>query len=272
MVTRAIKLKLDPTKNQYKLLNEMFWKWASLANRFSQKGASKETLAPKDGTQKIQFNATQLNQIKKDVDDLRGAMEKQGKQKERLLIQIQERLLTISEILRDDSKKEKDPHRPQNFRPFGWRRFHTSAYWSSEASKLTRQVDRVRRTIERIKAGKINFKPKRIGLWSSTYKINFLKKKINISPLKSKSFELDLITEPQQKIIGKEGGKSVANSKKYLDDSIKSLLIFAIKSRLFGLNNKDKPLFENIITPNLVRYHKKGQEQENFKKEVIKKF
>ena len=176
MTTRALKLKLEPTNKQYSLLNEMFWKWASLANRVSQKGASKETLAPKEGTKKIQFNATQLNQVEKDVKDLRGAMDKQRKQKERLIVQTQERLSTIRKMLEDDSKKERDRSRPQNFRPIGWRKFHGIRYWNIEVEKLTRQADRIQKTIQRIEAGKINFKPKRIGLWSGTYKINFLEK------------------------------------------------------------------------------------------------
>ena len=154
MVTRAIKLKLEPTNNQYKLLNEMFWKWASLANRVSQRGASKETLAPKEGIQKAQFNATQLNQIEKDVQDLRGAMDEQRKQKERLIAQVQERLSTIRKMLEDDSKKERDTSRPQNFRPIGWRTFHGFRYWNKEAENLTRQANRIRKTIQRIEAGK----------------------------------------------------------------------------------------------------------------------
>ena len=269
---KALKLKLVPTKKQYKLLDEMFWKWASLANRVSQKGKSKETLSPNDKIQKIQFNATQLNQIEKDVKDLKGAMEEQGKQKRRLLTQIQERLSTFDEILRDDSKREKDPHKPSNFKPVGWRKFHTSKYWAGEVKKLTRQKERIEKTINKIEAGKINFKPKRIGLWAGMYEINFLKKKIKINPFIPKGFYLDLVMEPEQKQIGKNNGKSVIKSREYLNNSIKSLLIFAIHSQFFGLNNSDKYLLGGKITPQLIKYYKKNQDIENFKKEVIERF
>ncbi|PJC44497.1 hypothetical protein CO038_03345 [Candidatus Pacearchaeota archaeon CG_4_9_14_0_2_um_filter_39_13] len=269
---KALKLQLIPTRKQYKILDEMFWKWASLANRVSQKGESKETLAPKKDIQKIQFNATQLNQIEKDIKDLRGAMKEQQKQKERLLLQIQERRSTISEMLNDDNNKERDPHRPLNFRPKGWRKFHTSKHWVGELSKILRQEDRVKKTIERIVAGKISFKPKRIGIWSSNYKINFFKRKISINPLNSKGFELTLMTEPTQDLIGKNGGKSVLNNKRYLDDSIKSLLMFALHSRFFGLNNTDTYLLGGKINPSLVKYYKKNQDMGEFGREIVEKF
>src|SRR3989338_2505345 len=182
MFMKALKLRLEPTKEQYKILDEMFGKWASICNRFNkynyQKNMKeeeiKEKLKPKQGIQKIQFSQTQTNQqAKKDNADLIRAMDELRKQKERELASLEERYDTINKALKNEKYRDIDPLKHTRLRPKGWRNFKTKHHWESELEKLDRQIKNKRKTIEKIEKKKIYFKPKRVGLWSTSFEISF---------------------------------------------------------------------------------------------------
>lgn len=267
---KALKLRLLPSEEQYQILDEMFNKWAAICTRMSYKSVPKESLAPKDSSHGIWFNKTQLNQAETDIKDLKRAMQKQAEQKEQELEKIQDRYTTISEMLRDESKKDRYPGKPSNFRPkeyvisgFLRTKFHTQNYWQKELEKLERARTKREKTIEKINKGNIYFKPKRIGLWPTSFSISFASKKLVIEAFpKSDTFqkpiEIYMVTEPLQPIIGKGQGLSSQKSKDYISRSIKQFITFSIHSRFFGMNDTEKRLMRSKINKNIILYRKKN--------------
>lgn len=244
---KALKLKLAPTDEQYKILDEMFNKWASLCNRYNrytyQKKMNekdiKEMLKPTKDTQIMQFSETQTNQkTKKDNADLIRAMKESKKQKEKELEKLQERRNTINDALIKEECREINPKRPTNIKPKGWFKFHTFNYWKTEVEKLDRQIKMKKKTIEKIEGGKIYFKPKRVGLWSNSFKIGFKSRKLLLKPFaNSNELSVDIITKPIQPHKG-----SSLRSKEFIERGIKDFLIFSLHSNFFGLANDEKPL------------------------------
>lgn len=267
----ALKLKIEPTRKQYKLFDEMFKKWASICNRISSKGKIKETLNPETSDKnQVMFNATQLNQSEKDVNDLRRAMQGLKKQKIVELNELKERRIKIYDAITKEECKERDKQKTSNFRPKNWIKFHTPKHWNNELEKLNKQIKKKQQTIEKINAGKIYFKPKRVGLWSNSFMFNFGDKKLLIRPFENKEIIVTIITEPKQKIIGKKGGKSSQKGRDYMKKSIINFLIFALHSKLFGLNSKDKPLFYYKISENVIKTFKKNDSFDDFYNEITK--
>ena len=204
---KAIKLKLAPSKTQYRILNEMFGKWASICNRYNKYSKTldendiKEKLKPKENLSTIQFSQTQTNQqAKKDnADHIRG-MQKLGEQKKDELRKSEERKLTISDALKNRERREINPQKPSAIRPRGWFKFHTHNYWNKEIERLDRQIKKKQKTIEKIEKGIIYFKPKKISLWSNCFRINFKQNKLLLKP----SINKELII-PERKITEKIG-------------------------------------------------------------------
>src|SRR3990167_5034419 len=120
---KALVLQIKPTKKQYGLLDEAFNKWASICNRISLKGKTKDDLRPNSNFKdKIQFSSTQLNQAETDISDLQRAMKGLKRQKEEELTSLKERYETINNALNDDTKREFNPQKSSNIRPKGWRK------------------------------------------------------------------------------------------------------------------------------------------------------
>ncbi|MBS3090130.1 IS200/IS605 family accessory protein TnpB-related protein [Candidatus Pacearchaeota archaeon] len=271
MVTRALKLKIEPTRKQHKILDEMFWKWASIANRYNRytysknlgESTIKEKLKPKQDIQTVQFSETMVNQrAKQDNADLKRAMEEQGKQKEEELKGLEERKLIIERMLNDKDEREINPQRPVNIRPKGWFKFHNINHWQREFEKLEKQIKRKKNTIKKIEEGKIYFKPKRVSFWSNNWKISFKSKKLILKPSNSQELILDLITEPIQ-----PHKSSSLRSKEFLEYQISDFLNFSLHSLFFGLASNEGPLvdfkiYDKIVIPKPEeRFPKKESEE-----------
>ena len=52
----ALKLKLEPTREQMLILDEAFKKWAMICNRFSYGGETIDDLRPKEENPELLFN------------------------------------------------------------------------------------------------------------------------------------------------------------------------------------------------------------------------
>src|SRR3989338_6472371 len=218
MVTRALKLKIEPTRKQHKILDEMFWKWASIANRYNRytysknlgESTIKEKLKPKQDIQTVQFSETMVNH---------------------------------------KDEREINPQRPVNIRPKGWFKFHNINHWQREFEKLEKQIKRKKNTIKKIEEGKIYFKPKRVSFWSNNWKISFKSKKLILKPSNSQELILDLITEPIQ-----PHKSSSLRSKEFLEYQISDFLNFSLHSLFFGLASNEGPLvdfkiYDKIVIP-----------------------
>lgn len=271
---KALKLKLAPTDEQYKILDEMFNKWASICTRMSRKNASHEAFNPPEDAKGIWFSKTQLNQAQTDIGDLKGALQRSAEQKQRALDRDLRRRDEILNAIKDEASRDIDIKRPKNFRPKLWvehgllkTKYHTLHYWQSEIKKLERALDKKQKTIEKIRRGRIVLKPKRITLHQNSFLLSFGGKKVILKPFhKSKdileSLELQLITEPVQPKVGVNGGKSSYQSTKYLTESTREYLAYAIHSMFFGMNRAEELLLkaknpDKIIKKNEILKRKK---------------
>ncbi len=267
---KALTLKIEPEEEQYKTFDEMFKKWASLCNRYNRytykkkmdEKDIKEVLKPKKDTQIMQFSETQTNQkTKKDNTDLIRAMKESKKQKEKELEKLQERRNTINDALTKEECREINPQRPTNIKPKGWFKFHTFNYWVSEVKKLDKQTEKKQKTISKIEKGRIHFKPKRVGLWSNSFKISFKSGKLLLKPFaNSNELSVDVITKPIQPHKG-----SSLRSKEFLERGIKDFLIFSLHSNFFGLANDEKYL----ITYNIIEERIIPKKNEKYKEDKV---
>lgn len=251
----ALKLQFIPTKKQYEILDEAFNKWASIENRYNKythtkkldEKAIKEKFKPKKDVQILQFSETMVNQqAKKDNADLIKAMEEQGKQKEEELYRLEERKLSIESMLNNENEREVNP-KNGNMRPRGWFKFHTKKYWNDEIEKINKLIKKRKKTIEKIRLKRIYFKPKRIGIWSNEWKVNFKQKKLLIKPFVNRELVLNLITEPIQ-----PHKKSSLRSKQFLESQIRNFVNFAVHSEFFGLANNESPLISFKINQEFI--------------------
>jgi len=264
---KALRLKLAPTDEQYQILDEMFRKWASLCNRYNryyyQKMGEediKNILKPKIDTSVMQFSKTQVNQkIKSDNADLIRAMKEQKKQKENELEKLQERRNTIDDAITKEDCKETDIK--GNIRPKGWFKFHKYKYWKDEIKNLDRQIKGKQRTIDKIEKGKIYFKPKRVGLWSTSFEIGFKSKTLILKPFANgDKLSVRIVTVPLQPHRG-----SSLRSKEFLERAIKSFLTFSLHTNFFGLANDEGPLINyNILEDRMI-----PKRDERFNKDSI---
>lgn len=274
---RALKLKLLPTQEQYNIFDEMFLKWASILNRYNRyinkkldEKEIKKKLKPAD-SKNLQFSQTQVNQqAKTDNNDAIRAMKELGKQKQEEVDRLKERYNIIKGALSEAAKRDIDPQKQTRWRPKGWFKFHTQNHWGEEVEKLERQIKRKTATIKKIEKGRISFKPKRISLWSTSFKVNFKSKKILIKPFADSDNNLivEVITEPLQPHRG-----SSLKSKKFLERGVKDFLIFASHKELFGLANDEEPLIKRQVNPFIVFNYssEKIKVKENSKDEFRKK-
>src|SRR3989338_6408819 len=236
MVTRALKLKIEPTRKQHKILDEMFWKWASIANSYNRYTYSKNL-----------GESTIKEKLKQKEEELKG---------------LEERKLIIERMLNDKDEREINPQRPVNIRPKGWFKFHNINHWQREFEKLEKQIKRKKNTIKKIEEGKIYFKPKRVSFWSNNWKISFKSKKLILKPSNSQELILDLITEPIQ-----PDKSSSLRSKEFLEYQISDFLNFSLHSLFFGLASNEGPLvdfkiYDKIVIPKPEeRFPKKESEE-----------
>lgn len=247
---KSFKLKLLPTDEQNVLLNEVFCKWASLCTRMASKGHDKERLAPPDSSGNY-FNKTQLNQVNTDVTDHKGALEESASQKERAVEKVKRRLKLISDMLSEPKLRDVSQQKPTTFRPLEWvkegllkTKYHTVHYWQKECDKLTKQKERMEKTIEKIKKGKITFKPTKMSLHQNCFSLSFGKGKFSMRPFSDtkRGINLDMLTAPIQPAIGKNDGKSSLRSKEFIARNIENYIIFSIHSQLFGLSRSEELL------------------------------
>lgn len=244
----ALKLKLEPSGEQLEMLDEMFWKWASICNRISLKGVNKEALKPPEGAGGIWFSLTQLNQAKTDVADLRKALKQSGNRMEYELKSKKKRLNEIMEAIRNPAKREQNPARASNFRPKSYAekgllkaRYHTLRYWQSEADKLSRLISKKENTLKKIEAGRIFFRPKRISLHSGTFQLNFAGRELLLTNVVTnpESMRLRVLTAPEQPHRG-----SSKNSADWLHEGIVQYVAFALHSLMFGMNRAEEALLK----------------------------
>ena len=253
---KALKLKLDPAEDQYKILDEMFGKWASICTRMSFKNLGHEYFNPPENSKGIWFSKTQLNQAQTDIKDLRGALEQSLKQKTSELEKHTKRQKEILETINDSEKKDIMVSKPTNFRPKSWvdkgflrTKYHTLNYWQKELEKLNHAIDKKTKTVEKIKRGRIELKPKRITLHQASFLVNFGEKKLILKPFHKadgilKELSVDFISEPLQPLIGKEGGESSKKSKEYLSKSLLDYITYSLESLFFGMNRAEEMLLK----------------------------
>ncbi len=249
---KALKLKLSPTDEQLMTLDEMFKKWASLCTRMCKKNSNGEKFIPQHDASGMWFSKTQLNQAKTDIADHKKALAAMLVQKEMLMGRIADRNQTISDMLNDDVEKDRNPNRPSNFRPKKWvvdgllkTKFHTTTYWYGEQQKLERIKSKLENTIRKIKRGRITFKPTKVSLHSNSFLINFATSELVLKPFHNDyTITLKLVTEPEQPVLGKNGGKSSQKSADYLSDGIKRYVSYSIHSMFFGMNRAEEMLLK----------------------------
>lgn len=241
----AIKIKIVPNAEQAKMLDEMFKKWSSICNRISRGKEDIETLRPDEGKE-LQFNSTQLNSATMDVSDLKKAMARQGERLEAEVSKLRGRYETIDASLRDPSRRHTNPQKPSSFYPSDWDisgrltpRFHTARHYSTELRKLKAKEDKMLKTINKIKNGKIVFKPKRITLWPSSVNMAFKGSRLLLKPF-ANGFEMELpiVISPQKTA----DGKSQKASAEYMRNALLGLAGYSINQLLFGMNRSQKML------------------------------
>lgn len=271
-MTLALKLKLDVEPDQLPLLNEMFCKWASICNRISIKKEGQEALNPPDDADGVWFNRTQLNQAKTDVSDLQKALQKQQKRLEYEQDRLIDRRDTIKKAIDDKNARDISPENNKLFRPKEWidagllkTNYHYERGWLGKIKVLQRQIDRKLKTIKRISAGKIKFKPKRISLHQNSFKVRFgSEPKIELSPLENGRTELKITTTPVQPLRG-----SSLRSAQYLQAGVLNLLAYATDSLLFGLSRSEEMLMKSKTSEKIDKRNKKLEtKKENFDKKV----
>ena len=246
----ALKLKLDPSPEQMKLLNEAFWKWASICTRMAKYGNSKdakERLDPKPSSKGIWFSKTQIWQANTDIADAKEALERAATQKERALERSRRRAADIKDALENESARDKNPKRKCSFRIKAWvdagylkTKYHAEGHYRRELEKLGKEIERKGKTIETLKAGEIHMKPTRITLHKNSFRVNFKGKTAIISPFEKndaarKNLEIALVTEPIQPISG-----SSMRSAEYLKNGIIGFISYAINQRFFGFSDSEK--------------------------------
>ncbi|PIZ91916.1 hypothetical protein COX85_01350, partial [Candidatus Micrarchaeota archaeon CG_4_10_14_0_2_um_filter_55_9] len=207
METLSLKLKLNPSKEQLLVLDKMFWKWASICTRLGLKKAEMSDLEPPKDAEGVWFSKTQLNQANTDVNDLRKAMQHQGKRIEYELDKVENRRNEIQEMLEKPDRRDISPNRKDLFRPkaavekgYLKLKYHKLGYWSKELKTANKLIERKRKTLAKIDAGKMKFKPTRISLHTNSFRIKFGEEpKIALSTTsKHEKIELPLITSLQR--------------------------------------------------------------------------
>lgn len=271
-MTLALKLKLDVEPDKLPLFNEMFCKWASICNRISIKKEKQETLNPPDGADGIWFNRTQLNQARTDVSDLQRALQKQQGRLEHEQDRLIYRRDTIKKAIDDKDARDVSPENDKLFRPKEWidagllkTKYHYERGWTGKIRILQRQIDKKQKTIEKISAGKIKFKPKRISLHQNSFKVRFgPEPMIQLSPLENGTMNLKIITLPIQPLKG-----SSLRSAQYLQVGILNLLAYATDSLLFGLSRSEEMLLKSKTPEKIDKRNKKlERKNENFDKKI----
>lgn len=240
----SIKLKLNPTIDQANQLDKMFWKWAAICSRMSIKKVENKKLFPPINSDGIWFSKTQLNQAKTDVNDLVLALKKSAEQKKRTLQKQENSAKDIKDAIEDVNNRDPNPNRPSNFRIKKWvnktnnlkQNYHTLKHWQNRFAELEKKLQKQKKTIEKIEAGKIHFKPKRISIHQNEFFLNFANSKILLTPFNKfgngvKQLEVSIITAPIQQLTG-----SSAKSAVYMKEGINNFLVFAINQSLFGFN------------------------------------
>lgn len=264
----ALKLKLEPAEEQLGMLNEMFWKWASICNRISIKGMTKGDLRPPENASGIWFSLTQLNQAQTDVNDLLKALKQSGIRIKHELENAKKRRDKIAKALKDPAQRETDPGHPSAFRPKSYAEkgfikaiYRTTGYWQRKLDELSRLIAKKEATLEKIETGRVFLKPKRISLHPNSFLINFAKGELVLRPFHKggscpKDMRLRIITAPEQPQRG-----SSKNSAKWMHDRIVQYVAFALDSRLFGMNRAEEALLKA----------KKPEKLEKKKKKLDKK-
>lgn len=248
---KALKLKLLPSKGDYAQLDELFWKWASICNRIASAKDSKkkmEDLAPKKESAGLQFSKTQLHSAVKDVQDLREAARFQLNAKERSLDRTARRRDDIKNALDYPTNRAYLPD-SKRFYPKDWKsertlpsRYHTERKWQTDISRLNKQIERMKNTVERMRRGKIKFKPTRITIWQSSFRLNFPKRQIQIRVTADESHRrtIGFQIEPDQPLIGKNKGLSSLHGKDHLENALKQFAKYAIRAELIGMSDSER--------------------------------
>ena len=233
--TLALKLKLSPTKGQREALNRAFWQWASVCNRISLRGKKREDLRPEgDGD----FTLTQLNSAQKDVSDLRRALSENSKRLERELLQLQRRKSDYRGAIEDPAKRIADSSNPKLFVLKVWRdagllrtKYHTLKYYQSKIRETDRLLERKNATFEKMKAGKIRFRPTRITLHQDSVRVSLGTAVVRLTMLEGDPLEISIVSGPLQPLRG-----SSQRSQAYLTQARMNFLAYSINQILFGLD------------------------------------
>ncbi len=250
---KALKLKLDLEKEQTVMLDKMFWKWASVCNRISTKGETKQSMSPPQGATGIWFSKTQLNQAETDIKDLRKALELSRKRKEHQLWSVERRLNDIAACISNENERDLSVSKPKLFRPKKWvekgllkTRCHTESYWRRQIEELTKSCDRRRKSIEKIKGGKILLKPKRITLHQNSFLINFAKHEVLLKPLHGKNSNLAvrIIDKPVKPFSTNKETSSQKSSFDYMHNGILNYIAFAMDSAVLGMNRTEEMMMK----------------------------
>ncbi len=272
----AVKLKLVPTKEQYLILNEMFWKWASICNRIGA-GTTLEELSPRE-VNTLQFSKTQLNQANTDVSDLKNALAKRAKQLKYEMGRVEARYNAIKECINQENAQDVDPNNRKLFRPKSWvtsgllkSRFHTMKYWKGQLEKIGRLIERRKNTIAKIEKGGLVFKPKRISLHPNAIQFNFGESKVVLKPFAKegssgiKDITINFLSTPVQAARG-----SSLKSNEFLHGSVKKYISYAINQSFFGLNRAEEMLLKAKAPEKVARKEERLKNKMALSSEKIK--
>jgi IS605 OrfB family transposase len=245
----SLKLKLLPSKEQAARLDEAFGKWASLCNRVVA-GADIKELAPRSAPG-LQFSKTQLHQVQKDVNEHKEALSRFAKRKEWERQKEEERRDRIVRVLQDPASREyekpdsrkfrlkPDPERPWTLKT----KYKTEAKYRGDLKESKRKIKRIQKTVDKIKKGKITFKPRRIGLWNSSYRVSFApeRAKVLLSPFagKTHAMEIPIVVQPEKPA---KKSASQAASFAYLQKAIQEFLAFSLRRKLAGMSSSQRAL------------------------------
>ncbi len=249
--TLALKLKLDLTPDQARLLDNAFWKWASICEIASTETALEQLKEKKKpDAESIWFNKTQLTQAKVDISNLKTALKHQQSRAEHELQHLERRRNDIEEMLQKTDLREYSPNRKNLFRPKKWSaagllsaKFHTEQAYRSRIKELEKRISKKTDTIEKISRGKFSFKPTRMCLWASNVKVNFAKQDVELNPFEPRNpLKIHVFMQPEQPLLGGKGGLSSERSGNYLKTCLVDLIAYSLDSMLFGMSNSEKML------------------------------
>jgi len=274
----SLKLKLLPDEEQKKLLDEMFWKWASICTRVGFGRADKEDLKPPKDAEGVWFSLTQLNQANTDINDLREAMKHQKHRLEYEKNRLEAQRDDTQDALKNPDRREISTKRKDLFRPkasvekgFLKLKYHQERYWVRRLKEINKLIERKTKTLIKIEKGRIKFKATRITLHQGSFKIRFGDKPAFLIKALSGKNQIDapFVVVPEQPICG-----SVVNSKKYLDEITTNFLAYSVNAMLFGLSRSEEMLLKakrpEKIKKKEEKLAKKQSAFENKKKELQK--